>query len=114
MEENECVVKIHKTVSKHPVALVFAYVNNHDVDEGIEVFKKVKMPLPVYELRAEGPFDPCLEEVPDFDYTPTFYVYKDGVKVGKVKIEKGKEDQAAEELKKLIEQGSKYKYSPAK
>ena len=110
-EENQCVAEIHKTVSKHPVAVVVAYVSKQELEHAMDVYEKAQVPVPAYELHADGPDDPCLEEIPDVEKFPTFYVYKDGVKVGKVELT-GDVNKDAEAFKKALNvpNGSKYKY----
>jgi len=106
--DNQCVVDIHRAVSKHPVAVVVAYTTKQELKHAMDVYEQAQVPVPAFELHAEGPDDPCLEEIPDVQQFPTFYVYKDGVKVGKVEL-KGNAAEDAKAFKNAVE-SSKYKY----
>lgn len=112
--ENSCVVEIHKTVKKHPVSLVVAFISESEKKDAMKAYEKAQVPVPAYELHAEGPDDPCLEEVPDFDGKPVFYIYRDGVKVGKVVVDRTNLEDTAKQLKKSVEEGSNYKYEEVK
>ncbi len=104
-------VEIHKTVSKHPVALVVAFISEGEKKDAMAAYEKAQIPIPAYELHAEGPDDPCLEEIPDFDGKPAFYIYSNGVKVGKVEINRQNLSETAEKLKKALANAPKYKYT---
>jgi len=101
-DNNQCVIDIHRAVSKHPVAVVVAYSTKQELKHAMSVYEKSQVPLPAFELHAEGPDDPCLEEIPDIEKFPTLYIYKDGVKVNKVEL-KGNAEEDAKAFRNAVE-----------
>ncbi|MGC8696707.1 MAG: hypothetical protein ACP5UD_09940 [Conexivisphaera sp.] len=102
-KENACVAEIHRTVDKHPLAMIVVLAGDEDRRKAMKAYQKAQVPVPVYELEVEGEDDPCLEEVDPVDNTPEFVIYRRGKQVDRLPL-LGSEDAGARLLRERLMQ----------